>query len=407
MEGIIKKLNSDKDKGITPEYNEQRKVAFGSNHRDPKVADTCCSMFKSALDDFMLKLLAVCAVVSVTVDMSMVEHAEEYAHAWIDGFAIMVAVLVVSGVGSIVDWKKEVAFVEKRNATEDEKKITIIRDGKQETVHPGILLVGDLICLKVGDQIPVDGILVEGPIGCDESAMTGESDECHKAIPAECEDKLKKAGGDETKHQTRKAAGVNKHALPSSIVQSGCSVSSGKGKMIAIVVGEYSSLGLIESKLEQEDDKTPLYHKLDKIALDIGKLGTIFALLTFHALMIRFIWEGLIGRQIDLFGGEKTKEDGCSPNGGCFVKYIGEWFKSLTIGIVIIVVAVPEGLPLAVMITLAYSIIKMLEDQCDVKKLSSCEIMGGADNICSDKTGTLTNNVMEVVKLYSGKDIDI
>jgi hypothetical protein len=80
MEGIIKKLNSDKDKGITPEYNEQRKVAFGSNDRDPKVADTCCSMFKSALDDFMLKLLAVCAVVSVTVDMSMVEHAEEYAH---------------------------------------------------------------------------------------------------------------------------------------------------------------------------------------------------------------------------------------------------------------------------------------------------------------------------------------
>lgn len=237
--------------------------------------------------------------------------------------------------------------------------------------------------------------------------MTGESDECHKDIPAVCEEKLEKSGADLSAHQTRKVAGVNKHALPSSIVQSGCSVSSGKGKMIAIVVGDYSSLGLIESKLEQEDDKTPLYYKLDKIALDIGKLGTIFALLTFHALMIRFIWEGLIYRQIDLFGGEKTEADGCSPDGGCFVKYVGEWFKSLTIGIVIIVVAVPEGLPLAVMITLAYSIIKMLEVQCDVKKLSSCEIMGGADNICSDKTGTLTNNVMEVVKLYSGKDIDI
>lgn len=186
--------------------------------------------------------------------------------------------------------------------------------------------------------------------------MTGESDECHKDIPANCEAKLLASGGDETKHQTRKTGGISKHALPSSIVQSGCSISSGKGKMIAIVVGDYSSLGLIESKLEQEDDKTPLYYKLDKIALDIGKLGTIFALLTFHALMIRFIWEGLLGRQIDLFGGEKTKADGCSDN-GCFVKYIGEWFANLTIGIVIIVVAVPEGLPLAVMITLAYSII--------------------------------------------------
>lgn len=89
------------------------------------------------------------------------------------------------------------------------------------------------------------------------------------------------------------------------------------------------------------------------------------------------------------------------------MKYIGKWFENLTIGIVIIVVAVPEGLPLAVMITLAYSIIKMLEDQCDVKKLASCEIMGGADNICSDKTGTLTNNIMEVVKMYSGKDMTI
>ena len=405
MEGIIKKLNSDKEKGITPEYNEQRRVAFGSNERDAKVADTCCSMFKSALDDFMLKLLTVCAIVSITVDMSMADP-HELSHAWIDGFAIMVAVLVVSGVGSIVDWKKEVAFVNKRNDTEKEKCIDIIREGKRETVHPGVILVGDLICLKVGDQIPVDGLLIEGPVGCDESAMTGESDECHKDIPAVCEDKLDKSGGNEAKHQTRKVAGVNKHALPSSVVQSGCSVSSGSGKMIAIVVGDYSSLGLIESKLEQEDDKTPLYHKLDKIALDIGKLGTIFALLTFHALMIRFIWEGLINRQIDLFGGEKTEADGCSAN-GCFVMYIGEWFKSLTIGIVIIVVAVPEGLPLAVMITLAYSIIKMLEDQCDVKKLSSCEIMGGADNICSDKTGTLTNNVMEVVKLYSGKDFDI
>lgn len=266
-------------------------------------------MFAAALDDFMLKLLAVCAVVSITVDMSMAKP-EDRAHAWIDGFAIAVAVLVVSGVGSVVDYKKEVAFFEKRNATEDEKSIDIIRNGERKPIHPKHILVGDLVCLKVGDQIPVDGILVEGPLGCDESAMTGESDECHKDIPSVCEEKSKR--DDLSKHQTMKAGGVNKHALPSSVIQSGCSVSSGKGKMIAIVVGEDSSLGDIERKLEQDDDKTPLYHKLDKIALDIGKLGTIFALLTFHALMIRFIWEGLIDRNIDLFGGEKGPEDGCN-----------------------------------------------------------------------------------------------
>jgi len=190
MDGIIKKLNSDKDKGITPEQNEQRAAAFGSNEKASKVAESCCSMFKSALDDFMLKLLTVCAIVSITVDMGTVEHSEEYAHAWIDGFAIMVAVLVVSGVGSVVDYKKEVEFVKKRNATEEEKIIDIIRMGERIAVHPTRILVGDLVCLKQGDQIPVDGILVEGPIGCDESPMTGESDECHKDIPAVCEAKM-------------------------------------------------------------------------------------------------------------------------------------------------------------------------------------------------------------------------
>lgn len=173
------------------------------------------------------------------------------------------------------------------------------------------------------------------------------------------------------------------------------------------MVGKYSCLGQIMSKIEVEDEKTPLYIKLEGIALDIGKLGMIFALLTFHVLMLRFIWEGLVGRQIDLFGGEQTEADGCSPDGGCFLKYLGQWFDNLIIGIVIIVVAVPEGLPLAVMITLAFSIIEMIKDKCDVKKLASCEIMGGANNICSDKTGTLTNNIMEVVKLWSGKDITV
>lgn len=109
-------------------------------------------MFKSALDDFMLKILMVCAVVSITVDMSTVEHTEEYYHAWIDGFAIMVAVLVVSGVVSVVDYKKEVAFVDKRNVTESEKKVSLTRNGvTNHDAHPNELLVGDLIELKVGD----------------------------------------------------------------------------------------------------------------------------------------------------------------------------------------------------------------------------------------------------------------
>jgi magnesium-transporting ATPase (P-type) len=124
-------------------------------------------------------------------------------------------------------------------------------------------------------------------------------------------------------------------------------------------------------------------------------------------LMLRFIFEGLVWSEIDLFSSESADKEGCTES-GCFIKYLGDWFKFAIIGIVIIVVAVPEGLPLAVMISLAFAIGQMLNDDCAVKKLASCEIMGGANNICSDKTGTLTNNSMEVVSMYiGGKDITI
>jgi magnesium-transporting ATPase (P-type) len=130
--------------------------------------------------------------------------------------------------------------------------------------------------------------------------------------------------------------------------------------------------------------------------------------MTFHVLMLRFIFEGLVWAEIDLFSSRNVSleipVEGCTEN-GCFFQYLKDWFKFLIIGIVIIVVAVPEGLPLAVMISLAFAIGQMLNDDCAVKKLASCEIMGGANNICSDKTGTLTNNKMEVVNMWVGKDV--
>ena len=111
------------------------------------------------------------------------------------------------------------------------------------------------------------------------------------------------------------------------------------------------------------------------------------ALLTIHVLFLRFFIEKAFDRSFDLFGGE----GGERPNGS-IKKYCQEWLEYFIIGVTIIVVAVPEGLPLAVMISLAYSVKKMLIDKNFVKRLASCEIMGGANNICSDKTGTLTMN---------------
>lgn len=132
--------------------------------------------------------------------------------------------------------------------------------------------------------------------------------------------------------------------------------------------------------------------KLEKIAGDIGLLGTYTAILTIHVLLLRFLIEGFYARNINVFGRTPKHEDPLGPTDTNILIYLKAWVKMIIIGVAIIVVAVPEGLPLAVMISLAFSIRSMLKDQNDVKRLASCEIMGGANNICSDKTGTLTLN---------------
>lgn len=123
-------------------------------------------------------------------------------------------------------------------------------------------------------------------------------------------------------------------------------------------------------------------------------------MLTIHVLLFRYFLDGLLKRNIDLFGGEDEDD---RP----FAKNFKLWVDYIVIGVAVIVVAVPEGLPLAVMISLAYSQGKMLKDQNYVKKLAACEIMGGATNICSDKTGTLTLNQMKVAHIWLGKDIEL
>lgn len=125
------------------------------------------------------------------------------------------------------------------------------------------------------------------------------------------------------------------------------------------------------------------------------------ALLTIHVLFLRFFIEKLIARSFDFFGGEQPGSE------GQIMVYCQEWLNYFIIGITIIVVAVPEGLPLAVMIALAYSVKKMLLDKNFVKRLASCEIMGGANNICSDKTGTLTMNKMTVTNIWAGRQLNV
>lgn len=138
----------------------------------------------------MLKVLIVAACFSITFDM-ILANDHNRSHAWIEGFAIFVAVLIVASVGSFVDWKKEVQFVKSRAKTEEKNVCIVLRNGGMETIHHNFLHVGDIINVEYGMAVPVDGLVVQATqLSVDEAAMTGESDEMKKEIQAVCKTRL-------------------------------------------------------------------------------------------------------------------------------------------------------------------------------------------------------------------------
>ena len=201
--------------------------------------------------------------------------------------------------------------------------------------------------------------------------MTGETKPMKKDFLERCLSKkkeLEKNGIDKISH----------HSIPSMILMAGTKVLNGTGTMIIINVGKNSSIGAIKDIIESgEEELTPLQLKLEKIARDIGIFGLISAIIIFLVLVARLIIEGFI--------------DDWPLDIGDYIKNLLDYFL---LAITILVVAIPEGLPLAVTLSLAFSVNKMMKDKNLVRRLQACETMGGANIICSDKTGTLTRNEM-------------
>ena len=224
----------------------------------------------------------------------------------------------------------------------------VVRGGANSTINVHNLVVGDIVVLEGGDKIPADGIYISGD-SCEanEASLTGEPED------------------------------IKKNTEVDPFLLSGCNVTHGGCRMLTIAVGAESRWGRIKSRLATEAENTPLQDKLDTMAKHIGLVGAAAALFTLIALLIQF------------FAISDDNED--------TAKFLIDAF---IIAVTIIVVAVPEGLPLAVTISLAFSTKKMLADQNLIRVLQACETMGNATNICSDKTGTLTENRMTVVECW-------
>ncbi|KAG4221381.1 Calcium-transporting ATPase 2, partial [Phytophthora cactorum] len=322
----------------------------------------------NAYNDKVIILLTVAAIISLALGLyetfgTVPEPGGPPSVDWVEGVAIIIAILIVTLVGSLNDWQKERAFV-RLNAKKEDREIKVVRSGKSFMINVHDILVGDVIHLEPGDLIPVDGIYINGhDLKCDESSATGESDAIKKTPAGQAMEILE--------------SGTNQKGLDPFII-SGSKVLEGVGTFLCTSVGVHSSFGKIMMSVRTDVEATPLQKKLERLAVAIAKLGGTAACLLFFVLLFRFL------------GGLSTDTRSSSGKASAFLDI-------LIVAVTIIVVAVPEGLPLAVTLALAFATTRLLKENNLVRVLRACETMGNATAICSDKTGTLTTNKMTVV----------
>jgi Ca2+-transporting ATPase len=348
---------------------QDRLRVFKDNRIPQKKGKSLLQLMWITFNDKVLILLSIAAVISLAVGLYQTFGAshddKEPKVEWVEGVAIIVAIAIVVIVGSLNDYQKERQFA-KLNRKKQDRLVKAVRSGKIVEISVFDILVGDVIHLEPGDLVPVDGVLIEGfNVKCDESQATGESDI------------IRKHSSDDVYHAIEHHESLRKM---DPFIQSGARVMEGVGTFMVTSTGVYSSYGKTLMALNDDPEMTPLQAKLNKIATWIAKLGSATGLLLFIVLFIKFLVA------LPKMGPDVTPEQK------------GQRFLNIFIVVVtIIVVAVPEGLPLAVTLALAFATTRMLKDANLVRHLKACEVMGNATSICSDKTGTLTQNKMQVV----------
>jgi len=344
-------LDSNDSKDI-----EERSRKFGTNKFEEEEIKPFYEFIIDALEDDMLRVLIVASLISLAVGIIK----EGFATGWIEGTAIFSAVFIVVAITSFLNWKKDRQF---QNLSREFKikNVDVKRNGIKKKIDQEELLAGDLLYLNIGDILTVDGILIEGEVSLDVSAINGESKLSKKKLLSE------------------------KNNNPSTIIITGGSqVKEGEGIMVVCAVGISSTVGINrELNSASKDEETPLQEQLSGLADKIGNMGGLMAIFIGIVIILKeFI--------LRLSYGEPVLD----------ISFAEVIMNSFIISVTVIVVAIPEGLPMAVVISLAYSLHKMKDEKAFVKYLAATETMGNVTNICTDKTGTLTKGEMEVVNIY-------
>ncbi|XP_054821070.1 putative calcium-transporting ATPase 13, plasma membrane-type [Prosopis cineraria] len=366
--GVVSALKTNIDYGVKggggdDESNDvnRRREAFGSNTYPKPPAKGFFHFVIEGFKDPTILILLACAALSLGFGIK----ENGINEGWYDGGSIFVAVFLVIAVSSISNFRQNRQF-DKLSQVSNNIQVDVLRSGRRQQVSIYDIVVGDVVWLKIGDQVPADGLFLEGhSLQVDESSMTGESDHVE----------------------------INGDKNP--FLFSGTKVADGFAKMLITSVGTNTTWGQMMSTISRDNnEETPLQARLDKLTSAIGKVGLAVAFLVLVVLLVRY------------FTGNTTDENGNKEFNGSRTKFddiINGVVGIIAAAVTIVVVAIPEGLPLAVTLTLAYSMKKMMADMAMVRKLSACETMGSATTICTDKTGTLTLNQMKVTKFWFGQ----
>ena len=407
----------------TSDINNLRST-YGSNALPLPPKANLFELMMGALEDPTMLMLLASAAVSLILGLGI---ERDFEKGWIEGVSISVTVCLVVCVSAFTDYNKAEEFRKQQMELEKGKKVNVIRDGgKNVAISPAELVVGDVVRLNVGDIAPADGIVFSSSddLKMDESALTGETELIKKqAYVSDFKDD------------------------DDCFVVSGTNVMQGTGIFVVLAVGPNSVQGKILARIrEQEDDLdgddtkggsdgetgcisgirsfftfgsgdqgAGLMEKLDLLAMDIGKVGIIVATIVFLVMLIEW---SIQNYALDSTCSPIEDAETCEANLLCSVSHptnnggldfkcarnfgvedLSQVLEFFITAITILVVAVPEGLPLAVTLALAVSMRRMMADNNQVKHMDATETMGSATTICSDKTGTLTENRMTTMKI--------
>ncbi|MEE0650784.1 MAG: calcium-translocating P-type ATPase, PMCA-type [Segatella copri] len=345
-------MDIDKNKriGLTDEQVKQSREQHGKNVLTPPQRTSLWKLYLDKYRDPIIQILLVAAFVSLI--LAFIEKN------FMETIGIFVAVFLATTVGFYFERDAAKKF-NLLTALSEEQPVKVRRNGKVMEIPRHDVVVGDVVLVEVGDEVPADGeLIVCNDLQINESALTGEP----------VAEKSLEGGGD--------------GAYPRNVILRSTMVMNGRGEFVVTAVGDATEIGKVAKKsTEQTSVETPLHMQLDKLAKMISKVGSVVSVAAFFIFLIHDILTNPAWGGKDYF-------------------YMAEIvLKYFMMAVTLIVMAVPEGLPMAITLSLALNMRRMLKSNNLVRKLHACETMGAVTVICTDKTGTLTQNKMQVSAL--------